>query len=181
MALWVSEWEEVCLWALKCRVHFWEKRVQESWYRCWYAEDECWKHFRNSETICIENMQSFFSQAATEIRYFQHLKHKNNHCGNAGTATDYFPESSEHVKAPTHRPAVQLPYPTTLLTLCCLLSDPFGRKVALNTTLRRAAYSTAACTFCTCARCNKRVAFVLWDVNERLMHVTLFTFDQNET
>ena len=32
----------------------------------------------------------------------------------------------------THRPDVQLPYPTTLRPLCCLLSDPFGRKVALK-------------------------------------------------
>ena len=45
-----------------------------------------------------------------------------------------------------------------------LSSDLFGRKVALNTPLRRAACSTIACTFCACARCNKpplqRVALV---------------------
>ena len=33
------------------------------------------------------------------------------------------------LKAPTHRPDVQLPYPTTHRPLCCLLSDPFGRKL----------------------------------------------------
>ena len=49
-------------------------------------------------------------------------------------------------KAPTHSPDVQLPYPTTLRPLCCLLSDPFGTKVTLNTPLRRAAFSTVACT-----------------------------------
>ena len=64
-------------------------------------------------------------------------------------------------KAPTHRPEVQLPYPTTHQPLCCLLSDPFGRKVAFNTLLRHAASSTVACTFCTCTRCNKQVALAL--------------------
>ena len=57
----------------------------------------------------------------------------------------------------THRPEVQLPHPTTLWPFCCLLSDPFGTKVALNTPLWYAAYSTVACTFCACGRCNKRV------------------------
>ena len=56
-----------------------------------------------------------------------------------------------------------------------------AEKLHWNTLLRRAEYSTVVCTFCTCARCNKRVALVLWVVNERLMLATLFTFDQNET
>ena len=76
-------------------------------------------------------------------------------------------------KPPTHRPDVQLPYPTTLRPLRGLLSDPFSRK--------RAAYSTVECTFCACARCNKWVALVLQVVSERLMRATGFTFDQNET
>ena len=78
---------------------------------------------------------------------------------------------------PPHHPDVQLPYPTTFRPLHRLLSDPLH----WNTPLRRAAYCTVACTFCTCARCNKRVALVLWVVNERFMHATLFTFNQNET
>ena len=45
------------------------------------------------------------------------------------------------IKAPTHRPDVQLPYLITLRPLCCLSSDPFGTKVSLNTPLRRAASS----------------------------------------
>ena len=50
-----------------------------------------------------------------------------------------------------------------------------------NTPLPCAAYSTVACTFCVCTRCNKWVALVLWVVNQRLMHATLFTFNQNKT
>ena len=42
------------------------------------------------------------------------------------------------LKAPTHRPDVQLPYLTTLRSLCCLLSDPFGREAALNSCKREA-------------------------------------------
>ena len=38
------------------------------------------------------------------------------------------------------------------------LSDPFGRKVALNTPIQCAAYSTVAFTFYICVRCNKQVA-----------------------
>ena len=34
---------------------------------------------------------------------------------------------------------VQLPYPTSLRPICCLLSDPFGTKVILNALLRHAA------------------------------------------
>ena len=57
--------------------------------------------------------------------------------------------------------------------LCCFLSDPFGRKVALNTPLRRAASSTVACTFCACARCNKWVALV-WVVNKAYARDSLY-------
>ena len=85
---------------------------------------------------------------------------------------------AKYIKAPTHRPDVQLPYPTTLRPLSCLLSDPLGRKVPMNTLLRRAASSTVACTFCACVRCNKRVALDLKTLDERFMHATLFTFDQ---
>ena len=38
------------------------------------------------------------------------------------------------LKAPAHCADVQLPYRTTLRPLCCLLSDLFGRKVALKHT-----------------------------------------------
>ena len=62
--------------------------------------------------------------------------------------------SSSH-KAPTHCPNC------LIRPLCCLLSDLFGRKVALNTSFRCAPSSTVACTFCACAKCNKRVALVL--------------------
>ena len=37
-----------------------------------------------------------------------------------------------NLKAPTHRPDIQLPYLTILRPLRCLLSDPFGRNVALK-------------------------------------------------
>ena len=40
------------------------------------------------------------------------------------------------------------------------MSDPFSRKIALNTPLRRAANSTVACMFRACMGCNKRVAWV---------------------
>ena len=89
--------------------------------------------------------------------------------------------SLRRLKAPTHQPDVQLPYPTTLRPLCCLSSDPFGRKLALNTPIRRAASSTVACTFCAGTRCNNRVTLVLKTLYWRFMHATLFTFDQNET
>ena len=82
---------------------------------------------------------------------------------------------SHNLKGP-HTPPRR---PTALSDHCCLLSDPFGRKVALNTLLRRAAYSTVPCAFCACASCNKRVSLRV--VNERLVQATLFTFDQNET
>ena len=65
-----------------------------------------------------------------------------------------------HHKAPTHRPDSNQQPTAFIRPLCCLLSDPFGRKVALNTPLRRAANSTVACTLCACARCNKQVALV---------------------
>ena len=47
--------------------------------------------------------------------------------------------------------------------ICCLSSDPFGTKVALNTPLRCSASSTAACTFCAYASCNKPMALVFKD------------------
>ena len=59
------------------------------------------------------------------------------------------------LKAPTHRPDSNLQPTAFIRPLCCLSSDPFSWKAALNTTLRRAASSTVACTFCTCVRCIK--------------------------
>ena len=59
-------------------------------------------------------------------------------------------------KAPTHRPDVQLPYPITLQPLCCLLSDPFGRKVALKHTA-----STCCLLHSSVYVLQKRVALVL--------------------
>ena len=64
------------------------------------------------------------------------------------------------IKAPTHRPDSNQQPTAFIRPLCCLLSDLFGRKVALNTPLRRAASSTVACTFCAFASCNKWVARV---------------------
>ena len=60
-----------------------------------------------------------------------------------------------HIKAPTHSLDWNQKPTAFIWQLCCLLSDPFSRKVALNTPLRRATYSTVVCTFCACARCNK--------------------------
>ena len=62
------------------------------------------------------------------------------------------------IKAPTHCPDSNQQPTAFIRPLCCLLSDLFGRKVALNTPLRHAASSTVVCTFCACARCNKWVA-----------------------
>ena len=57
-----------------------------------------------------------------------------------------------NIKAPTHRPDSNQ-QPTALIRPpCCLLSDPFGRKVALKHTSSTAANYTVACTFCACAR-----------------------------
>ena len=66
--------------------------------------------------------------------------------------------------------------------LCCLLSDPFSRNVALNTPLQRAASSTVACTFCAYMRCNKALVYKKRRWTRGLcmqMHANLFTFDQN--
>ena len=65
----------------------------------------------------------------------------------------------EEHKGPHTSPRLK---PTAFIwPLRCLLSGPFCRKIALNTPLQLAANSTVACTFCTCARCNKQVALVL--------------------
>ena len=76
------------------------------------------------------------------------------------------------VKAPTHCPDSNQQPTAFIRPLCCLLFDPFGRKVALNTPLRRAVSSTAVCTFCACTRCNKRVVLVYkkdagWEIYAR--------------
>ena len=62
------------------------------------------------------------------------------------------------LKAPTHRPDSNQQPAAFIQPLCCLLSDLFSRKVALNAPLRRAASAIVACTFCACMRCNKGVA-----------------------
>ena len=80
------------------------------------------------------------------------------------------------LKAPTHHPDSNQQPTAYIWPLRCLLSDPFGRKVALNTPLWRAANSTEACTFCACMRCNKWVVLVLClkkTLVERFMHATL--------
>ena len=43
-----------------------------------------------------------------------------------------------------------------------------AEKLHWNTSLPRAAYSTVACMFCTCVRCNKQVVLVLWVVKRGL-------------
>ena len=55
------------------------------------------------------------------------------------------------IKAPTHRPDSNQQPTAFVQSLCCLSSDPFGRRVALNTT-STAANHTVVCTFWTCAR-----------------------------
>ena len=62
------------------------------------------------------------------------------------------------LKAPAQCPDWNQQPTAFIRPLCCILSDPFVRKVALNTPLRWAASSTVACTFCACARCSKQVA-----------------------
>ena len=62
------------------------------------------------------------------------------------------------LKAPITPPRLNQQPTAFIRPLCCLSSNPFGRKVALNTPLRHAASSTVACMFCACARCNKQVA-----------------------
>ena len=111
--------------------------------------------------LCCPNGLVFFSKvliSPTQI-YRTSTVPTNVSYGSLMVPTGVFYRSlnGSHIslKAPTHRPDVQLPYLTTLRPLCCLSSDPCGRKVALNTPLRRAAYSAVACTFCACARCNK--------------------------
>ena len=61
-------------------------------------------------------------------------------------------------KAPTHHPDSNQQPTAFIRPLCCLLSDPFGRKVAFNTPLWCAVSSTVVCMFCACTRCNKWVA-----------------------
>ena len=88
------------------------------------------------------------------------------------------------LKAPTHRPDSNQQPTAFIRPLCCLSSNLFGRKIALNTPLRRADNSTAACALCTCVSCNMQVTLVLCikkTLDESFMHATLFTFDQNET
>ena len=67
---------------------------------------------------------------------------------------------AKSIKAPTHHPDANQQPTAFIRPLCCLLSDPFGRKVALNTLLRHGASSTVARTFCAYRRCNKWVALV---------------------
>ena len=77
-------------------------------------------------------------------------------------STDGDSHRAKHLclKAPTHRPDSNQQPTAVVRPLCCLSSDPFSWKAALNTLLRRAASSTVACMFCACTRCNKRVALV---------------------
>ena len=63
-----------------------------------------------------------------------------------------------HLKAPTHHPDSNQQPTAFIRPLSCILSDLFGRKVALNTQFRCAANSTVVYMFCAGARCNKQVA-----------------------
>lgn len=59
------------------------------------------------------------------------------------------------LRAPTHRPDGNK-WPTAFIRPPhCFFSVPFGREVALNIPLRRAANPTVPCMFCACVRCNK--------------------------
>ena len=68
---------------------------------------------------------------------------------------------AEELKAPTHCQDSNQQPTAFIRPLYCLSSDPFGRKVALNTPLQHTAYSTVACTFCACAKYNNWVDLVL--------------------
>ena len=62
-------------------------------------------------------------------------------------ATDQF-----SCKAATHHPDSNQQPAAFIQPLRRGSSDPFSRKVALNTPLRRAANSKVVCTFCACPR-----------------------------
>ena len=56
------------------------------------------------------------------------------------------------VKAPTLRPDSNQQPAAFIRPLCCLSSDPFGRKLALKHTASKAANYTGVRTLCACAR-----------------------------
>ena len=59
------------------------------------------------------------------------------------------------LKGPTLPPDSNQQPTAFIRPLRCLLSDPFGRKVALKHTASTTANYTVAYTFCTCTRCKK--------------------------